>query len=159
MSVIFDYLDAVRAAVTEALPPVGRSFVAPGGVVAWDDCCDGQVWVRLASATPAPAPAAPLKASGDLCAVPWWTLNVVVGVIRCAHTIDDEGNAPTPRELSEDAESVLEDMWTILRVITCKVAHERMGTWTPVGPEGGCVGGEWSFTARIAGCSCDDDDE
>lgn len=159
MSVIFNYLDEVRQAVTEALPPVGRSFVAPGALVAWDDCCDGQVWTRLVNAVPAPATASPLRASGHLCAVPWWTLTVVVGVVRCAHTVDDEGNAPTPAELSSDAEEGLADMWTILRVISCQVKHERMGTWTPVGPQGGCVGGEWTFTARIPGCACDDDDD
>lgn len=148
-SVLRDLLALTTAALD---PAPSRAFVAAGDV-AWDDCCDGQTWVRLTTITPQPP-------TGQNCQINWWDLAVEVGILRCAHTIDDAGRAPAPYDLTTEAGEQGRDLWALNEAIVCyateipSVVRVDMGAWTPSGPEGGCVGGAWAATLRVHPCGC-----
>jgi hypothetical protein len=139
---------------TEALdPPVGRSFIAPGLEVAWDDCCDGQVWVRLLQLIPLDQ-FNTRKASGHNCAVDVWEITAAVGVVRCVHSLNDDGQAPPPDAITLDGVQMAEDMQALMGAIQCCIQPGSFVRWNPTGPSGGCAGGEWQFVIRIEGCGC-----
>jgi hypothetical protein len=143
----------LACAVAALDPPVGRAFVAPGLEVAWDDCCAGQVWVRLLQLIPLPQ-FQKRKASGENCAVDVWEITAAIGVVRCVHSVDDDGQPPTPEELTADGIQGAEDMQALMGAIQCCVQPSAFVRWNPVGPMGGCAGGEWQFVSRIGGCGC-----
>lgn len=136
----------------------GRTILAPGAQVAWDDCCDGQMWVRVVSVTPAYQ----TSRSGNVasaCAPVRWDVVLGLGILRCAAVLDDDGNAPTAKAISADAATMVSDMGALADAVIC---HEHLdlervvlGAWSPQGPQGGCHGGEWSVTARVLVCGCE----
>lgn len=152
-------LDCAEDALDDCGRPVGRAFFAPGANVAYDDCCDGQLWVRLVNVFPSGRPF-PAADSTQPCGILVLAAQLAVGVVRCAHTIDDNGNPPTPDELTGDALGMTLDASILLSAIQCcklpTPADQliRVGTWTPLGVEGGCAGGEWSLTAGLKTCGC-----
>jgi hypothetical protein len=133
-------LDCVEVNLTV---PVGRSLIMPGDRVVWDDCCDGQLWVKVDSIQGARSMREPAV---QPCAATY-NVTLSVGVVRCASMLDDQGNIPTTAAMTADALTVLQDYADVLAGITCcfapqeLVAALRIQDWTPVGPEGGCVGG------------------
>jgi hypothetical protein len=145
-------LGMLGCAATALHPPPGRALVSPGPV-AWDDCCDGQVWVRLVSLAPIPAATQP-------CGVTMWQANIAVGVLRCASVLDDQGVAPPAARITAEAGMVSQDATNLAHAIQCCMCPlaERINisNWVSLGPEGGCVGGEWMLTALIPNCRCED---
>jgi hypothetical protein len=85
-------------------------------------------------------------------------VHIGLGVIRCAATVDDQGNAPPPEAVSADATEMLQDMSTLLSVLMCvvpglsKVQQMKLDRWQPQGVEGGCHGGEWGVFLAIDPC-------
>jgi hypothetical protein len=79
-------------------PRAGRAALYPGAEVAWDDCCDGQVYARLISMTPSGSPATGARVVSP-CGVLIWAVTIGVGVIRCAAVVDDQdrGHRASPR--------------------------------------------------------------
>lgn len=137
-------------------PSPSRVVMAPGGVVAWDDCCDGQVWTRLVSLSPV----YPASGQGQKCGPLLWLATIGIGVLRCAAVLDDQGVAPLPMKLNADTFQMTQDAADLSRSIQCDMAslpgQQRlsMGNWMPLGPEGGCVGGEWTVTLLVNNCGC-----
>lgn len=144
---------AMEAFLVEAAaaldPPAGRVSLYSGAQVAWDECCDGQVWVRLVGLVPGNGS----RDQSQQCGVMWWTATFGIGVLRCAVTVDDNGGAPSPAELISETLQMTADEAAIQQAIQCGIAplvDRLMFTrWDPLGPEGGCVGGEWQFTVKI----------
>jgi hypothetical protein len=132
---------------------VGRAVLAPGIEAAFDDCCEGQVWVRLVQLAPVTT-LQTRKASGHHCAVDTWNVTVEIGVVRCAAVVDDEGNAPTPPEITADADQVIADMESLMAAIQCCMEPTDFVRWEPQGVLGGCAGGKWTVVTRVAGCRC-----
>lgn len=147
-------LERWLACATAVLEPVGRAFVQPGFEVAWDDCCDGQVWVRLVAVSPTPGLTVQ-KASGSPCGPEWLDVTAAVGVVRCVHVVDDDGHAPTPAALTADALRMTADQAALLDAVACCIQPRQIVRWDPLGPSGGCAGGEWVFVARWPGCDCE----
>lgn len=146
--------------VTDSLTPTpGRSVLAPGSEVAWDDCCDGQVHVRVITVEPnyPTAQRGNATVSGN-CDPVAWSVTLGVGVIRCAAVLDDDGNAPAPHQITADARQMLDDMNTLAQALTCHtfpgLDRLALSTWNPSGPMGGCHGGEWLVTATVLSCAC-----
>lgn len=163
-------LDSVLSAVASALEEQGRATGrverVPGLLPAWDDCCAGQLYLRVIEVFPSGSPfpqfdAAQRGAAGSLCAIHLLAFRIGVGVIRCAATVDDDGNAPAPARVTADQDEMLLDMATVLDVLLCTVAKETLGVmalkmdrWQPQGVEGGCHGGEWGVYLALDPCLC-----
>lgn len=143
-------LDDVLAGVREDLTdPVARATVSPGGQVAWDDCCSGQLWVRLIGVEP--------KSSAPGCGVDYARVSLGVGTVRCAHTVDDLGRPPTQRQITSDGHEMVQDVNDIMSSLMQMTSpfDERpftLNQWIPLGPNGGCHGGEWRVTVDLGVC-------
>lgn len=138
--------------------PVGRILVAPGGVPAWDACCDGMLWTRLIEMLPAETSASSRFTATPTapCGVLLWQATLGVGLLRCAVV----GEAPPVAALTAEALGVTRDAAELSAALQCclagQVAKLRMLRWDPLGPDGGCVGGEWQVTTLVDNCACPD---
>lgn len=112
--------------------------------------CGGMAWVRLASAVPSASFPTPTT-SVDNCAYSL-ALTVEMGVARPAPMGEQGINGyqpPTEDEEFESAQSQMLDMDAMHRaLVALRRAHDLMvlGSYAPLGPEGGVVGGVWTFT-------------
>ena len=129
-----------------------RAFVA-AGAVAFDSCCDtGQLWVgidRIFAYGNFPAPAGVVTCSPMLAA------DLTIGVLRCAPTLNDQGEAPAAQLLTGSAAQVWEDAYTVITAVSCCLAEAGklrpfvMGNQRPLGPAGGCTGSELKVTVAL----------
>ena len=171
VGVPFDYtmpvLSTALAHVVETLSvPVGRALVAPGAAPAWDACCEGMAYTRLILLAPAQMYGGRSNVDGSgggaygPCGVLAWQATIGVGVLRCASVVNDAGEAPSARVLTAEARQVLDDAAAVAFALQCHLAPqvERLSLlqWEPLGPEGGCVGGEWQANVLIPNCPCGD---
>lgn len=146
------WLDSYLAIATGAVAPVGKSFVQPGGEVAWDQCdCDGQAWSRLLGIVPV---LGQVKANGLPCGVLYWDLQLAVGVLRCVATVNDRGQFPTGPQITDDGHRFGTDAADLLQAVVCAPYTRTVVGVTPLGPLGGCAGSEVVFTVRVNACSC-----
>lgn len=143
----------------------GRATVMPGNNVVWDDCCDGTLWIRIISIVGSSAMSRPATQP----CYPLYQVRLGLGVIRCAHTVDDNGVAPTPGEMASDAFQTFRDRRDLVQTIVCDIAPDvesrgdmqalRIEDWLPQGPQGGCVGGEITLTfSHILCTDCPEED-
>lgn len=137
-----------------ALDPVpGRVVhIAPGEAVAFDDCCEGQVWSRLVTMGAAQAARTGAQPGTSVCASPHFVATLELGIVRCAATLNNQGQAPSPDRITDDGEQGLDDMAALFEVLKCSDLVRSLGQWSPVGPQGGCFGGAWQFTVRLNNC-------
>lgn len=145
--------------------PVCRAFLmaAQPHLVTWDTCCEcadgtvGQLWVSVGTTVPELTNTA---GQGPIpCAVPF-DVTITAGVLRCALTVDDQGNAPDPDALSLEALAVLRDRITLYSGTRQWAADQdidphdlTLGAWRALSG-GGCVGGEITITYRIPSDLC-----
>lgn len=123
--------------------------VAPGVAPAWDDPCGGQIYGRLAQISPG-AEKVPGAAGSIPCRVPFLVLTLAIGVVRCAHTLDDRGRAPKVELVFEDGMEMIDDMVAVQAALLHPDAPTRsLVGWNPLEEEGGAHGGEWLFTVRL----------
>lgn len=123
--------------------------IMPGRLVPHDYCgtagCGGMAYVRLVSTfpsvngvtpNPTPLPNSPLA------------FNVVVGIIRCAPQPSSRGIPPGVSDQFEAARLQTADMEVLYRTLECCLRDQKgaVGSYTPIGPDGGCLGGEWGAT-------------
>lgn len=151
-----DRLDAYGA-------PVCRAFVHPGATAPWDACgtatdgAEGQGWVGVSSMAPQPG-----QDMGQRIWPVEFVAEVVVGVLRCAAVVDDHGVPPTVEAVMADAAKQTRDAAIIREVLQCCYVEAtdagtgefRLGTWEPLGPTGGCVGGQWRANILLPACPC-----
>lgn len=161
-------LDGILSAASSALNAQGRATGrverTPGLLPAWDDCCEGQLYLRVIEIFPSGAPFpqfdAAQKGPGGACSIHMLAFRLGLGVLRCAATLDDDGNAPYPEHVTGDADEMLLDMATLLDVLVCTAAKlpgvlaMKMDRWQPQGVEGGCHGGEWGVYFALDPCLC-----
>lgn len=141
---------------------VGLAHLAPGAEVAWDDCCKGQLWVRTVEVYPtmngSPFPNQDLRQAG--CGVEMLAVQIGVGVMRCAATLNDQGQPPSAAQMTKDAVGILQDQATVLHTLTCLpgngyIKKLLINRWTPQGPSGSCAGGEWTAYIAVGVCPCE----
>ena len=156
-------LSANASAFVEAGTPPGRVELTPGLLPAWDDCCQGQLYLRVREVFPTgPFPSfdSAQKGVNSACAIKLLSVSFAVGMMRCAATLDDNGNSPTPEQVSADGNLMLDDMNTILQTLVCTVPtikgiqSLKMDRWVPQGVNGGCHGGEWGAMIAVDPCLC-----
>jgi len=154
-------LTALLGCTVAALNPTPKvSFVATGIAPAWDECCEGMAWVRVQSLEMVRPPAMGMTL-GDPCRRSWLT-TVGVGALRCASTVQDIGGnwAPKPSAITADSMQVLLDEAAILNAMHCCVPPSTalksltVVRWDALGPEGGCVGGEWTVNLTVQSYEC-----
>lgn len=159
-------LAAAQARLTDAGVPAARVFLEPGATAVWDTCCiddgrEGQLWVATTQVYPATGQLTP-DTQPVRCQPSGFAADLIVGVLRCAHTLDDQGNPPTVEQVTADAEKVARDRTLIRDAILCDagprldVGGYRLGGWVPLGPQGGCVGGQWTLTIALPSCPCEE---
>ncbi len=153
-------LEIARCALN---PTPGRAALYSGAAVAYDQCdCDGQVWVRLILLEPVFGDNRQPTTQSNPCGVLMWRATIGVGVLRCAATLSDNGDPPPPSVLTAETLQMTADMSALSEAVSCTVPRTVQGlmrvpqvqSWTPLGPEGGCVGGEWTITALVNTCQC-----
>lgn len=157
-------LSEVTADAYEALEvkPARVIHVAPGAQVAWDDCCDGQLWARLVTIEPnrSQNPSGRGVGGAGVCGITHYSATIELGLIRCASVVDDNGIAPEPTTIEDEGIAGIGDMTALLQAAACHPATLTMGRYTPQGPQGGCVGGAWAFSIRLDNCiQCPEDDD
>lgn len=158
-------LAAVQARLDAVDAPVCRAFLGPGAQVPWDTCCEcrdggeGQAWVVVDRFYPADGLAQDVSA--QRCHPSGYAADLTVGVLRCAHTVDDRGEAPSAVTVTGDADKVARDRQAVRDALLCDVLGPdadpgtfRLGVWQPLGPSGGCVGGSWQATIAVPACRC-----
>lgn len=158
-------LSASASAFEEAGTPPGRVELTPGNLPAWDDCCEGQLYLRVIeifpSGNPFPVFDSAQQGAAGKCAIKLMAVHLGLGIMRCAHTIDNDGNAPTPGEVTSDGNQMVDDMQILLDVIVCeleksfkRIMKVKLDRWAPQGVSGGCHGGEWGFFIAMDPCLC-----
>lgn len=163
--ILAQILTAANAALTDSGAPPGRVELVPGQRPAWDDCCEGQLYLRVVEIYPsvgtgqtAPFPAIDTQQRGAGCGIRLLAFHLALGVIRCAAVVNDDGTPPTPGEVTADGLEAMADMSVLLDVLTCDVPgmtgvmKMKLDKWTPQGVNGGCHGGEWSFYIAVDPC-------
>lgn len=127
--------------------------ITPGVQAAHDNCCEGQgqLYMRVQSIEPNVGDA---RATRAPCGVLSWTVTFGLGIIRCAHTVNDQGKAPTAAQVESDGFDMTRDLTELQEVVLCHEATRSIMMWTPQGVDGGCHGGEWLFTSRVSTCPC-----
>ncbi|MFI0934574.1 hypothetical protein ACH4RG_22990 [Streptomyces sp. NPDC021019] len=155
-----------------------RACVIPG-LAAWDSCEDpcgtpagqdsGQLTVsvaRIYSATLESFPAEARTVFGVKgCTPPPFTaVELVITLLRCAPTPNDDGCPPSCEDLEAAARRLHVDMVTVYNALLCclpgtdpvrpRGRRFLLGQQKVLGPEGGCVGLEQRATVALAGCGC-----
>lgn len=144
-------LEILTCAQENLTNPVALVTITPGNTVAWDDCCEGELWARVVSVVGASSMSNPRL---QPCAATW-QVRFEVGVIRCAHVVDDAGNIPTAAQMTADALATYQDRADLTYALMCCVPgipgiqDLQVGDWLPQGPEGGCVGGTLTSTFTL----------
>lgn len=169
--VLTSILSAASSALSEAGLPAELVHLSPGDIPSFDNCCEGggQLWLRLAEVFPtagqdAAFPALDSAQKGG-CGVNLLALHLALGVMRCAHTIDERGRFPSGPEMTEDALGSYDDLMILLNVIVCDldkltgVQRVKVDRWSPRGVQGGCAGGEWGFFVAFDPCLCQPPEE
>lgn len=128
-----------------------RHGVVPGAI-AWDECDCGLLAVSvgqiyLTEQFPDPA----LRRISNACDAPWEAAEIIMQVVRCAPTPDDNGNPPTVAELDASAREILRDAYEMMRAVSVKLCQMNeareisdfiLRPLNPQGPSGACGGNE-----------------
>lgn len=157
---IMTHDDSDSGGMNCTLDPYCRVAVYPGLEVPFDTCevddcgkgADGQLWATVQGVTPYPTN------TGTGCDTYQWTAKI--GSVRCAAKPGEDGAPPSVEAVQADAARQAIDADAIMYAIRCcapKVQRLRdaamvVTTWVPLGPDGGCVGGEWTITGRFDVC-------
>lgn len=146
-----DALVELTTGVLTALePPVCRVNLALGPDPTWDSCAqtcsndaDGHLWATIVGTT-----------VGDTEQCLNHKATVRIGILRCAAVISDSGEPPSAAAVSADAAQQAFDadaIYTVMSSDAFKHGFDLVG-WSPLGPNGACVGGYWEYTYTIGTC-------
>lgn len=156
-------LQAVCVALNDdagAQPCPPRSGVLVGDV-AWDDCCNGQLWVRVTRVFQSSTfPQEDISAQP--CGGPY-AAQFELGLLRCAPTITENG-APSVEALEASAQMTYYEAELLRRTVACSLTDWRKSYLDPVfkavtngevidvsfiGAEGGCIGSQVTFVVGL----------
>jgi hypothetical protein len=131
------------------LPPVCICTPLPGEQIATDYVTEsaGMAWVRLEAAWPSTA--FPNQAVGSSSCKAPLAFAIEIGLAYCAPMSESDGTPPDLASQFEAVELQLAAMAAMRAAIECcmpaNTADYAIGQYTPMGPEGGVVGGSWSI--------------
>lgn len=162
LPIALELLECLRTALSlETNPPLNICLRAGDSVTAdlgqtYDECCEGLAWVRpagfyMSGTQVSPFPSPSTDEAIYACGVPAWGLNLEMGVLRCVKSSGrlscEDWNAAVIQQLA-DAKA--------MRAAVCclESAHDpgdiALGTWTPIGPAGGCLGSSWDVSFLVS---------
>lgn len=167
--VLFPWAALMRDCVCASLEasvggPVCQCMLTAGTSTAYDNCCQGQAWIRVVSVYPSKSFPTP-DGSRFRCDHQMMAAELEIGVVRCAPTMDDDGNPPSVQAIEESFRVVHSDRVRVMRALSCCFRPEQgcevinIGQWTPVAEQGGCVGGMTDVTISFNDCDCCCDDD
>lgn len=142
------------------LPGLCFLGILPGEVVIADYCgCDGDGhcgmgWVRLVGINEMPGGIQ--EVSGYSPCGAELEAQVEIGVMRCAPGLKSTTDLPTVTEQLDTARVQYADMAAMLRAIRCCFSSSKdvkVVAYTPIGPDGACIGGRWLATIAEHGKS------
>lgn len=148
--VIWPGLDQLATCLCEELIRSGLPELCFCGVVAGTPALDltdedkGMAWVRLLQVYPSTTFPQPTSTPSS-CTAPL-VAQVEIGVMRCFPAAMDVEHLPTEQEQWDAARLQQADMMAMYRAIQCcykKFDEFSIGAYTPLGPDGGLVGGTW----------------
>lgn len=118
--------------------------IFPGDTAPWD-YQEGMAWVRLVDAYPSTTfPSANTTPRISCGAMLVATLEV--GAIQCAPVVTAQGTLPTQDQQNEASRLQIATMRALKDAISCcDIDLVVLGVYTPVGPQGGLVGGSWQI--------------
>lgn len=166
----YKVLSSVLSAVSGELSLNGRACsrveMVNGAQPAWDDCCNGFLYLRIASVYPSghgmsQFPQPDVLQSGThigKCNVSLLAFQCYVGVLRCRATFDQGMGPAAAKTIEAEAEGMLDDMGLVMDALVNTaqtlpgVARLVLERWTPTVVEGGCGGGEQGFYLGIDPC-------
>lgn len=123
-----------------------------------DECCAGQAYVRIVGfymtggdTTPFPSPSTDAPISP--CDIPAWGLQLEMGVFRCVRT----DRSLTCTEWTVAAARQMADAKAMRAALCCfQDLHDAstvaVGTWSPSGVSGGCLGSTWPVSVEVLNC-------
>lgn len=139
--------------IADGLPEVCWCGQVPGEIVSFDyagDCNDacGMAWVRLIQVYPSTVVGEPSAQPGNCSTL--LGFDVEIGIVRCAPVIQEGGEFPSVTEQADAVALQIADMMAMRRAIVCCSGHKDflLGPYTPVGPDGGVVGGAWTVAMQ-----------
>lgn len=147
-------LGAISSELTASGLP-GLCFVGalPGAAIAMDyiespNGCGGMLWVRLN--TMFPSSDFPFPDTTGQTGI--YAMEFEVGLLRNAPTLDGRNRLPTVEHQLDATRIQLADMAAMRRAICAYLQTNNrtfaIGVYTPVGPEGGALGGGWTVTVQ-----------
>jgi hypothetical protein len=152
----------LQCAIDQLETPVCRSFINPGDNAPHDSCeaaggSDGQLWVANTSST---AGWPTTNSDPITCATPF-AETIELGITRCAQgkLQDTSPYVPPPALVTADAVQQQVDKLALKNAILCCLGVSGKDLlppiWEPIEPQGGCVGGTWTFVLRDGSCLCE----
>ena len=165
-----ELLSCLESKLSEYQAEACRTFIAPGSTPAWDVCCEceqdaeGMAWVQLNSVFPTDD-FPDIQTDAMRCPPSGYGAEVAVSILRCASVMDDHGRPPSSDRLTAEARKLARDRSIMLEAVRCCYLQDAdpgsyvIGSWVPLGPDGGCVGGQFSLTIAVDACRCPPDDD
>lgn len=128
-----------------------------------DECCEGVAWVRTASIAPSstanwPSPdVTPYGVPGG-CGPQRLAVVFELGIVRCSPTPSASGII-SDEQWNALSELILDDYAAMYRAFCCfqqqfNTRPMLVGQWTPLGPDGNCIGGSMNVTVAAPPCNC-----
>jgi hypothetical protein len=154
--VIWNLLEELRVCVclaldeTECLCPC-YTMVAVGDVII-DNCCEGFLYVTADRIYPTES--FPVQDTGPVACSNPLAVDITVGILRCAPIMTENGDFPTPQEISDAAKITYTDAFVATTALICCLAATKrsrqfsMRGTTFVGPDT-CQGVEISLTVEL----------
>lgn len=162
--VLYAMASDLLAFVAEALdasdlPDRIREGVVPGGSIADDTCCDddgegraGQLAASIDRIFAADENLVDVT-QVDGCAIAVAAVDLRVRYSVCVPSLNDDGEAPSAAALDAAARITDIGAWALFlgacRWATAWPEHTRLGSATPTGPEGNCLGWDIVVTAEV----------
>lgn len=128
----------------------------PGAQVSWDNCGEcssgscGMAYVVVERVFVSESLPLEAQIRNRTCATPL-AVTLRVGALRCVPVADSDGSLPDEEAMLEAGLGIMADMGAIHKAIACCISGGYVGGYMPLGPRGGCAGGEWTVTVALDG--------
>jgi hypothetical protein len=137
---------------TQGAGPTCWCGIWPGDNVSWEFCGEcrggtcGMGYVKVDSVFPTTT--GPERAGGGTCHTPL-SATIQVGALRCL-PVPASGEIPSPDVMAQVAADQFADMLAMRYAVSCcGVDMEVLNAYQALGPQGACVGGEWTFVMPV----------